>query len=74
MPVSVNMPTLRQEKQERPQEDPMDKILKGLNIAASVYGLKDAYDKGQALKQQQEADDNTSQQEGATNINTPEVV
>lgn len=54
MPVSVLMPNQRPEPRQKEEIDPMDKILKGLQIASSVYGLKDAYDKGQMLKEDRE--------------------
>ena len=52
MPVQVYQPRAKQ--QEAPAKDPLDQILKGLNIAAGVFGIKEAYDKGQALKQSRE--------------------
>lgn len=54
MPVSVLMPHQRPEPREKQEVDPMDKILKGLNIASSIFGLKEAYDKGQILKEDRE--------------------
>lgn len=51
MPVAVLMPREPQQKQER-DEDPLDKIIKGLSIASTVYGFKEAGDKAEALKNQ----------------------
>lgn len=50
MPVSVLMP-----RERAPEKDPLDTILKGLNIASGVYGLKDAYDKSKLLEQEKKA-------------------
>jgi len=50
VPVSVNMPQLRQ-KEER---DPLDVLLKGLNIAANVYGIKEASQKQDMLAKEME--------------------
>lgn len=44
MPVAVQFMPQRQERQSAPEIDPMDRILKGLNIAANIYGLKTQYD------------------------------
>lgn len=54
MAVSVQMPHQRPEPRQKEEVDPMDKILKGLNIASSIFGLKEAYDKGQMLKEDRE--------------------
>lgn len=48
MAVAVQAPQRREEK------DPLDTIMKGLHIASTVYGLKDAGDKSKLLKQQLE--------------------
>lgn len=50
MPVSVNMPQMRQ----RDERDPLDTLLKGLNIAASVYGIKEASQKQDLLAKEME--------------------
>lgn len=50
MPVSVNMPQLRQ----REERDPLDTLLKGLNIAANVYGIKEASQKQDLLAKEME--------------------
>lgn len=57
MPVAINMPHQREEK------DPLETIVKGLQIAHSIYGIKEAGDKAEILKQemalkQQEAQKN----------------
>lgn len=59
MAVSVNMP---HQKQREPEEkDPLDRVLKALGIASTVFGIKDAFTKSEMLKQsslrdQQKAD------------------
>lgn len=50
MPVSVNMPQMRQ----RDERDPLDTLLKGLNIAANVYGIKEASQKQDLLAKEME--------------------
>jgi hypothetical protein len=47
MAVSVILPHKKDKK------DPMDTIAKGLQLAATVYGIKDAREKAEFLKQQQ---------------------
>ncbi len=48
MPVSVNQPQRRQE-----EKDPLDTILKGLNIATGIFGIKEGREKAEMLKAQQ---------------------
>lgn len=50
MPVSVNMPQMRQ----REERDPLDTLLKGLSIAANVYGIKEASQKQDLLAKEME--------------------
>ena len=40
---------------ERQEKDPLDQILKGLDIASGIYGIKDAYDKSQILQEEHNA-------------------
>lgn len=46
MPVAVQAPQRREEK------DPLDTIIKGLNIAHQIYGFKEAGDKAKALEKE----------------------
>ena len=48
MPVAVNQPRAREEK------DPLDTIMKGLQIAQGIYGIKEAGTKAELLKAQTE--------------------
>jgi hypothetical protein len=50
MPVAVNQPQRREK-----QADPLDTIIKGLNIATSIYGIKEGMDKAKYLEQEKEA-------------------
>ncbi len=59
MPVAVNQPRAKEK-----EADPLDTIIKGLSIASSIYGIKDASDKKALLekdyasKQAQQEQDN----------------
>jgi len=46
MAVAVNQPRAKEEK------DPLDTILKGLQIASGIYGIKEAGEKAELLKQE----------------------
>lgn len=62
MAVSVNMP---HQKQREPEEkDPLDRVLKALGIASTVFGIKDAFTKSELLK----AETGLKQQELQTKI------
>jgi hypothetical protein len=41
MPVAVMSPQLKREREQAPEKDPLDQIMKGLNIASSVYNIYD---------------------------------
>ncbi len=49
MPVAVNQP-----QRQREEKDPLDTILKGLQIAGGVFGIKEGMDKAADLKAQRE--------------------
>lgn len=51
MPVAVNMPTRRPDE---PQKDPLDTVLKGLQIAGGIFGIKEGIDKANQLKADKE--------------------
>jgi hypothetical protein len=51
MPVAINQPQKR--------DDPLDKVLKGLQIATSVYGLSVDMEKAKTMRSQLEADKST---------------
>src|SRR3990167_267927 len=53
MAIQINQGYRPQEKQEAPAKDPMDTILKGLQLAIGVYGIKEAGTKAELLKAQQ---------------------
>lgn len=53
MPVSVNQPR-QKSAAELEAQDPLSTIMKGLQIAGSIYGIKDASTKSDLLKQQME--------------------
>lgn len=55
MPVAVLMPHQKQENRQ-PEKDPLDVIIKGLNIASQIYGFKEASDKAKVLQEQKAAD------------------
>ena len=52
--VAVQQPTIRRDPKEKP-EDPLDRILKGLQIASSVYGIKSSFEQSELneLRQKQ---------------------
>lgn len=60
MAVSVNMPGRREEK------DPLDTILKGLGIASSIFGIKEASAKASMLAEQQKFDRSAKEAELAS--------
>src|SRR3990167_10289564 len=53
MAIQINQGYRPQEKQDAPAKDPMDTILKGLQLAIGVYGIKDAGAKAELLKAKQ---------------------
>lgn len=50
MAVSVNMPSRAPEPKAVEQVDPLDQILKGLQIASSIYGIKHGIDQNDLAK------------------------
>jgi len=59
MAVAVNQPRAREK-----QEDPLDTIIKGLSIASTVYGIKDASEKRDLLAKQNALNEERLNQQG----------
>lgn len=55
MPVAIQMPNRREEK------DPFDTILKGLQIAGSIYGIKEGREKASLLAKEAESKQKSDQ-------------